>query len=905
MSVTSRRDLGAWVTEQFGVALQTVSSPVGLQISELVGLALRRNPRRAHLLVSTVLGKHVPVDPNLVIATGRLLGELVDRTLTDVDRGELDGLDGGGRPADARVTVPPQPDWADLAQQAINGGDSLPLIAGLDGVLIGRAVTPVVVLGFAETATSLGHLVADQLRANCYLHSTRRPVPGVEVAGTFEEGHSHATSHLLLPVPSSLLDSDGTLVLVDDELSTGRTAMGTITEAHGRRPRARYVLASLIDLRSSEDEALMQALATDLGCRIDVVSLVRGSVDLPEGLIDAVTRRLAELGASSGPALGLPSGGPSGVSTVPGSASYGVNGNGHFAPVERVIVPWPAEVPDGGRHGFTAADQDAFEAALTAASVTLAAVVRTRLAEADGGHQVVVVGTEELMYLPLRLAQHLSHDASLRVGFQSTTRSPVLSVDDAGYPIRRQISFSDAEGELDVPRFLYNTHARANVDGEMTDPDLVVVVSDAAADTAELRGAGGPIAALRAAGLRVELVILGPVDPVQLAAARAALPHLDLPLPEPLVGPSFGSYAPAEVRWLLTDLSDIDLEGEVADREAAIQAGTAHYAESLPVEFQPDERYKELFNDVLSHSAERLATAVGRVTELVLRERGHDVVLASLARAGTPIGILMRRWAALHYGIDLPHYALSIVRGHGIDPIALQYLAAHHDSRKVVFVDGWTGKGAITKELTAALDDVRISEGLNFNDDLAVLADPGYCVRTFGTRDDFLIASACLNSTVSGLVSRTVLNDAYLGPGQFHGAKFYSELANGDVSNVLLDTVAAAFPAVVDEVMAGIDELAHSDRAPTFAGWAAIESIRAEYNIESVNFVKPGVGETTRVLLRRVPWRILVREADHPDHAHLRLLAEQRDVPVDVRPDLPYSCVGLIRRMSEAEPGEG
>ena len=78
-----------------------------------------------------------------------------------------------------------------------------------------------------------------------------------------------------------------------------------------------------------------------------------------------------------------------------------------------------------------------------------------------------------------------------------------------------------------------------------------------------------------------------------------------------------------------------------------------------------------------------------------------------------------------------------------------------------------------------------------------------------------------------------------------------------------------------------------------------------EYGIESINFVKPGVGETTRVLLRRVPWRILVNQADHPNHEHLRLLARQRNVPVEVRADLPYSCVGLIRRVSVAEPGEG
>ena len=47
---------------------------------------------------------------------------------------------------------------------------------------------------------------------------------------------------------------------------------------------------------------------------------------------------------------------------------------------------------------------------------------------------------------------------------------------------------------------------------------------------------------------------------------------------------------------------------------------------------------------------------------------------------------------------------------------------------------------------------------------LAVLADPGVCAPILGTRDDFLIPSACLNSTVSGLVSRTVLRDDLIGP---------------------------------------------------------------------------------------------------------------------------------------------
>jgi hypothetical protein len=364
----------------------------------------------------------------------------------------------------------------------------------------------------------------------------------------------------------------------------------------------------------------------------------------------------------------------------------------------------------------------------------------------------------------------------------------------------------------------------------------------------------------------------------------------------PLTGPSFGSYAAEEVQWLLKDLSHLALEGDVTLREQRIQAGVAHYAESLPVEFQPDAAYQQLFHRVLAESARRLAVAVGAVTDLVLAERGTDIVFASLARAGTPIGILMRRWAARH-GLQLPHYAVSIVRDRGIDANAMRYLATHHDPASVVFVDGWTGKGAITRELTEALGQLASAGGPVFNSDLAVLADPGACVRTFGTRDDFLIASACLNSTVSGLVSRTVLNDDLIGPDDFHGAKFYGELADQDVSSVFLDAVTAAFDSVADEVEIRRAEIALSDRTPTWSGWQSVEAVRAHYGISSVNFVKPGVGETTRVLLRRVPWRILVRTADDPEHEHIRALADTRAVPVEVVPDLAYSCMGLVKEL--------
>jgi hypothetical protein len=364
-----------------------------------------------------------------------------------------------------------------------------------------------------------------------------------------------------------------------------------------------------------------------------------------------------------------------------------------------------------------------------------------------------------------------------------------------------------------------------------------------------------------------------------------------------LIGPDFGSYLPEDVEWLLKDLSSAQLEAPREEREAAIQSGKASYAESLPQEFEPSPQYGALFQAALESSAVRIAHAVGTLTEQVLKLRGNAPVLVSLARAGTPVGILMKRWAWEVHGLKLPHYAISIVRGLGIDQTALGYLASRHRPDDIMFVDGWTGKGAIAHELAAAVELFRQTDGPAFRPDLAVLADPGHCVRIFGTRDDYLVPSACLNSTVSGLVSRTVFNKALIRPGDFHGAKFYSELSGSDVSRDFLTAVTAQFPGVRDDVLRATSH-APSDIAglpeADWSGWSAVEQISRSFGINNVNLVKPGVGETTRVLLRRVPWKVLVRPEALPELAHVLHLAEQRGVEVLEVPDLAYSCVGLI-----------
>ncbi|MGW0913924.1 phosphoribosyltransferase [Streptomyces sp. NPDC002784] len=781
---------GTWVAQRLGVELEGDDA-----LKELLGLALRRNPKRAHLLVSHVLGKHVPQSPAVVHGHGVALGRRVRDLLGDEE------------------------------------------------------AAAAVVVGYAETATGLGHSVADGIGLAPYLHSTRRPVPGITPAGGFEESHSHATSHLLLPENPALLAGDGPLVLVDDEFSTGNTVLNTVRDLHARYPRRRYVVVALVDMRSAADAGRLEEFAREIGARVDLVAAASGTVRLPEGVLekgqDLVTRY--EEGARPAP-------------TAPQPA------------VERVDLRWPPGLPDGGRHGFTPAHRIRLESALPE--------MAARLAEAlpDNAHRVHILGCEELMYAPLRLAGELERITGADVSYSTTTRSPVLAVDDPGYAIRSRLAFPAHDNPADGPgeRYAYNV-AGAGF-------DAVIAVVDSTADTPHLHAPDGLLAQLTAH-----------TPQVLLAVVPSYVPERPSMLPDPLRGPAFSSYAPEEVGWLLQDLSDVTLEAPTEEREEAIQSGGAHYAESLPVEYQPSEQYQELFRTALEESAARLAQAVGAVTEVVLAERSPRPVLVSLARAGTPVGVLMRRWAQHRHGLDLAHYAVSIVRGRGIDANALRWLAAHHDPRDVVFVDGWTGKGAITRELAAAIEEFEATEGITgFDPEIAVLADPGSCVRTYGTREDYLIPSACLNSTVSGLISRTVLRADLVGPDDFHGAKFYRELAGADVSVYFLDAVSARFPEVADAVDAQAKELLSADRTPTWEGWAAVERISEEYGIHDVNLVKPGVGETTRVLLRRVPWKILARAGAGADLDHVRLLAEHRGVPVEEVAELPYTCVGLI-----------
>ena len=360
------------------------------------------------------------------------------------------------------------------------------------------------------------------------------------------------------------------------------------------------------------------------------------------------------------------------------------------------------------------------------------------------------------------------------------------------------------------------------------------------------------------------------------------------------------SYDAKDVTILLQDVKGKVPILDTVEREKLNQSGV-HYSEMLPLEYKPTEKYMEIYNEALNTLSYETAVATMLLADKLWQLKGNKLVIVSLARAGTPVGILLKRYIQYKYNFTVPHYSISIIRGKGIDIKAMEYILTVSHPDGIQFVDGWVGKGAINKVLQEAVNDLKERFdgkfiGLeNLSADLAVLSDPASVTELYGTRQDFLIPSACLNATVSGLVSRTVKLST-MSDDELHGGVFYEEYLNEDKSIEFIDTVCKYFTEeVVNDFKPSIAELDEN-----FKGIDEVKEIGKKYGVEDVNKIKPGVGETTRVLLRRLPDRVLIRNgADEKYLKHIKRLCEEKNVPIEYVNLKKYNVCGIIKDVAD------
>ena len=333
--------------------------------ADLFKIAERLNPKRAFLFVSTVLGRHIPVAPARHRAALRHLADAVA------------GMLGDG---------------------------------------------PVMVMGYAETAVGLGAGICQELRRArpgrpiSYLPTTRFEPGEAAVWFRLREPHSHAAEHSVLYPETGVLpdDPDATLVLVDDETTTGTTFFNLATAlAEAWAPSARIVLVTLTDW--SEGAAAARVAAALPETEVRMAALLSGGWHwAPDSAY-------------------TPTPLPSGLSAD--------------APLWRPSTDAPLGAP---RFGIAAYEPLGLPQDLTARLLADAG-----LGDAPAGRRVLVIGSGEHVWQPFLAAEHLAaagHD----VRMVATTRSPILE----GEVIARKIVFPDHYG-LGLPMYLHNVDPAA------------------------------------------------------------------------------------------------------------------------------------------------------------------------------------------------------------------------------------------------------------------------------------------------------------------------------------------------------------------------------------------------------------------------------------------------------------
>lgn len=352
-----------------------------------------------------------------------------------------------------------------------------------------------------------------------------------------------------------------------------------------------------------------------------------------------------------------------------------------------------------------------------------------------------------------------------------------------------------------------------------------------------------------------------------------------------------GSYGTEDVAFLL---NPVDLpDTPVHLKETLIQSGQQHYSQLLTHEALPPDDYVELFRRALDSNQDKLAQHLLVLARAICRTRPQGITLVSLARAGTPIGVLLKHILARYFARDAAHYSISILRDVGIDANALRYIAQNHPAESVVFVDGWTGKGVIARQLCASLQAFAKSDGIVLAPELYVLTDLCGYAAVAASCEDYLIPSCILNATVSGLISRTVYRPDQAQPGDFHSCLYYAQFAGYDLSAYFVNTVLAA----VENVWQRGADLPHTPPDPAqlqAVSAHCLAQLSARYHIRHANSIKPGIGEATRVLLRREARALLLQDDNAEATQHLRWLAAAKAIPITVIPDLPYRAVALI-----------
>lgn len=409
LSTCLQNELTLQIFENMNVKLAIKHNPYQIPIDKLFKMAARINRKRGFLFVSTVLGKHIPVNPYKPLITSGLLAiEYYERKTGKKIDAKEQILDGFLSEEEGRI----ESAYALLRKQTLS-----------------FKAEPIVI-GFAETATSLGHAVFDCIEKAYFVPTTREVVNKLDPALYFEEEHSHAVDQRCF-IPIDQLQTTKPIMLVDDEITTGKTALNIIRDIHRKHPRKEYSILSILDWRSDEDIERFREVEKELDITITTVSLLSGNFLFCGKPLDEATYNYQITQQDVGSKVQYLN-----LSSLFTSLSLVADYTEH----ERNPSPY---IKETGRFGLT--DKDRYivkEACLQAGEM---------LKGYRQGKRTLCLGTGELMYVPMKISTFMGEG----VFYHSTTRSPIHPVQEEHYGIENGFRFFNPEHQKTV-HYVYN-----------------------------------------------------------------------------------------------------------------------------------------------------------------------------------------------------------------------------------------------------------------------------------------------------------------------------------------------------------------------------------------------------------------------------------------------------------------
>ena len=261
----------------------------------------------------------------------------------------------------------------------------------------------ILVVGFSETATGIAqaimHMALENKDLNTvfYLQTTRESINTDIQNISFEEEHSHASTQKLY-YRSDIPDYD-TVLFIEDEITTGNTIVNFIEKFQKIKDNISFAAASILNWQNTKNRRIFQEKG------IKRIYLVSGQMKDNTPLIELKETTLEKPKLTS-------------------DVHYHLSDN---------LNP---------RTGLTKEEFLVFQE--TALNRLTSQVSRKSKKET-----IAVIGTEENMWLPIRLAQEL--DAEVR----STTRSPISLSSEDNYLFHNGLALASAY-ETNRVTFLYD-----------------------------------------------------------------------------------------------------------------------------------------------------------------------------------------------------------------------------------------------------------------------------------------------------------------------------------------------------------------------------------------------------------------------------------------------------------------